>query len=451
MLFLLALGSSSACQPIVPEMEPAATTARTPSSLPQAASPTSSAAGVNLRGVGIEVWHPWYGAEASLIESQVAEFNRTNEWGLTVRAKGHTSFTELYYEMAEVLPSKEGPQLAIALPEHALAWDADGYVLELTPYVTDPAVGLSREVVDDFPQIFLEQDLVAGRRLALPAQRSTELLTYNLSWARELGFKSPPSTAQEFREQACAAHASLGRDDDPANDAGGGWLVRTDGMTLLSWLSAFGGGVLDGSGYRFLTPKNLEATVFIKQLYDDGCAWIAPADTDPAAEFAARRALFGTAPMEELPEAGRAMATAENTDDWTVLSFPGTDQTGLTIFGSSFVVLESTPEEQLASWLFVRWMLDPERQQKWVEVTGLYPLRNSMQASLDSYARSHPQWEAAVQLLPQGQSQPQLGSWRQVKIMMGDGFDAMFRANTPAGRVAEILAIMDRTARDLAP
>jgi len=33
--------------------------------------------------------------------------------------------------------------------------------------------------------------------------------------------------------------------------------------------------------------------------------------------------------------------------------------------------------------------------------------------------------------------------------MLGDGFDAMFRANTPAGRVAEILAIMDRTAGDL--
>jgi hypothetical protein len=34
-------------------------------------------------------------------------------------------------------------------------------------------------------------------------------------------------------------------------------------------------------------------------------------------------------------------------------------------------------------------------------------------------------------------------------VMVGDGFDAMFRSNTPAGRVAEILAIMERAASDL--
>jgi ABC-type glycerol-3-phosphate transport system substrate-binding protein len=114
-------------------------------------------------------------------------------------------------------------------------------------------------------------------------------------------------------------------------------------------------------------------------------------------------------------------------------------------------MLHSTPEEQLASWLFLRWMLEPDQQEKWVEVTGLFPLRDSLIGRLDDYARSHPQWVAALSLIADGKSPPQLASWRQVRIMMGDGFDAMFRANTPAGRVAEILAIMDRTARDLSP
>ena len=126
-------------------------------------------------------------------------------------------------------------------------------------------------------------------------------------------------------------------------------------------------------------------------------------------------------------------------------------QAALQVYGASFVVLKSTPQQQLAAWLFLRWMLASQQQEKWVEVTGLFPLRTSMQPSLDAYARSHPQWAAAVKLLPDGQGQPQLASWRQVRIMIGDGFDAMFRTNTPSGRVAEILAIMDRTARDLSP
>jgi hypothetical protein len=94
-------------------------------------------------------------------------------------------------------------------------------------------------------------------------------------------------------------------------------------------------------------------------------------------------------------------------------------------------------------------MLSAENQQRWVEATGLFPLRASMVDQLAPYSRSHPQWATAVQFLPRGQIQPQLASWRVVRVMLGDGFDAMFRSNTPSGRVAEILAIMDRTASDL--
>ena len=72
-----------------------------------------------------------------------------------------------------------------------------------------------------------------------------------------------------------------------------------------------------------------------------------------------------------------------------------------------------------------------------------------MMVALGGYSRSHPQWAAAVGHVPEAQIQPQLASWRQVRVVLGDGFDAMFRSNTPVGRVAEILAIIDRTAGDL--
>ena len=94
-------------------------------------------------------------------------------------------------------------------------------------------------------------------------------------------------------------------------------------------------------------------------------------------------------------------------------------------------------------------MLAPESQKRWVEATGLFPLRTSMEDMLEEYSRSHPQWATAIGHLSEAQIQPQLASWRQVRVMMGDGFEAMFRSNTPVGQVAIILAIMDRTAGDL--
>jgi hypothetical protein len=68
---------------------------------------------------------------------------------------------------------------------------------------------------------------------------------------------------------------------------------------------------------------------------------------------------------------------------------------------------------------------------------------------LGDYKNSHPQWSAAVDLLPQAQIEPQLASWKEIRVMLGDGFENMFSSNIPAGRVAEILAIMESTSADL--
>ncbi len=451
-LFIVFTFAISSCQTSSANLTatPSAQSTGTPSvtSTPDTGSPL----GVKeeaLKGLTIQVWDPWFGVESSLFESQVNEFNQTNQWGITVQVTSQITYGQLYDATTAALPTANRPQLVVALPEQALGWNANDYVVDLTPYINDSMYGLSNSDIKDFPPVFLAQDTSNGKILGMPAERSARFLFYNASWANQLGFNAAPKTADDFRQQACRAHQFMLTDTTRSNDAQGGWLVDTDSMTALSWLTAFGGGVLEGNGYHFLTPQNIAALTFVKQLYDDGCAWSAPADTNLPDTFAARKALFATASLEELPSYARSMATASNSDQWTVLSFPGDTQSSLIIYGSSFVVLKSTPEQQLASWLFMRWMLAPEQQAKWVESTGLFPLRTSSLSLLNDYKNSHPQWAAAIALIPQGQIQPQLASWRTVRVMLGDGFDNMFRTNTSAGRVAGILAIMESTAHDL--
>ena len=449
LIFIFAF-AISACQPAPTKLTAMPSASGTPS-----ATSTPNAGGQlgiqkeALKGVKIQVWDPWFGVESSLFESQVKEFNQTNEWGIIVQSTSQINYGQLYDNTTAALPTVNRPQLVIALPEQALEWNANDYVVDLNPYVNDSVYGFNSTDAKDFPAVFLTQDTVGGKILGLPAERSARFILYNASWARQLGFDAAPRTADEFRQQACRAHQFMLTDTTRSNDAQGGWLVDTNSMTALSWLTAFGGGVLEENDYRFLTPKNIAALTFVKQLYDDNCAWSAQADTNLPDAFAAREALFMAAGLEELSAYARSMATANNSDEWTVLSFPGDVQNGLIIYGSSFVVLKSTPEQQLAAWLFVRWMLAPDRQAKWVDVTGLFPLRTSLLDSLGDYKNSHPQWAAAVAMIHEGQIQPQLASWRKVRVMLGDGFDSMFRTNMPAGRVAEILAIMESTARDL--
>ncbi|NOZ00060.1 MAG: extracellular solute-binding protein [Chloroflexi bacterium] len=402
----------------------------------------------DLDGVEIEVWHAWFGAPASLFELQAAEFNESNPWGITVRAAAQGSYNSLFNRVTDALESSDHPDVVVGLPEQALVWDANGAVLDLTPYVRDPLWGFDKADLADFPNVFLSQDRLADRWLALPAQRSARFLLYNQTWGRELGFDSPPSTRDEFQEQACAANQSMRMDDIKDNDGKGGWIVDNDSMSVLSWMLAFGGGPLQDDHYRFLGPENIAAFKFLKSLYDEQCAWLST-EVTPYEQFAARSALFVTAGLEEFSDQARAFAQAGSADEWTAIAFPGTEKSGLAVYGSSYVLLESTDARQLAAWLFVRWMLSPENQTRWVKSTGLFPLRVSSLDALSEYAAGHPQWAAAVELIPQAQIQPQLVSWRRVRPILGDAFDHIFRVNVVAGSVSAVLAQMDSTAAEL--
>ena len=398
-----------------------------------------------LKGLEITVWTPWYGIESSLFDSFVAEFNSTNQWGIKVTAQSQVNFSNLYETVTASLPMAEKPDLVIALPEHALGRNDDGVVTDLTSYVDDPMYGIDSS---DIPPVFWDQDISGDVRVAVPAQRTARFLLWNKTWAGELGFDSPPAAPENFRQQSCRAQQSMLKDESAQNDFMGGWIVDTEPVTAYAWLLAFEGGVLEGSDYRFLTPNNIDALKFLRELSEKQCAW-QTVETDPVSAFAAREALFITASLEDLPTVARAFASANNTDTWDVTAFPGENQDALAVYGSSYVILKSTGEEQLAAWLFARWLMDNEQDARWVETTHRFPLHTSTLDLLADYKKTHPQWAQAIALLPQAEMQPQVASWRKVKIMFGDGFTHMYKYSLPSGQVAAILAQMESTAKDL--
>ncbi len=401
-----------------------------------------------LQGITVDVWHPWRGPEASLFEQQVQDFNRINPWGISVQAEGMQTYTELFERISPTIYGPDRPDVVISLPEHALIWDEDEAVLDLNPYVNDPLFGLSDTEISDFPTVFWAQDEVNGKRYGVPAQRTGRFILYNLTWAKELGFDDPPASADQFKQQACAGNKSKLSDEDPQNDGTGGWLVDTHPMTALSWLLSLGGSVIEEDGFRFLTPENIDAFRFVKGLSESGCAWKSTAE-DPISKFADRSALFATASLEELPGVAREFAQAENSDEWTILPFPGHSNSVFVIYGSSYIQFKSDDEDQLAAWLFIRWMLQADNQAKWVQSTALFPLRASAMNYLSDYSASHPQWALATSLIPQGRLTPQLPEWKTVRVMLGDGFNQMFRVDVPTGQVPAILAQMDAIVTDL--
>jgi len=449
LLVLLAVLLLSACSPGSPTPAstpdlPAATDTTVPAlTITPTQTPSIGVDPAALRGVNLQVWHAFSGAAEGVFTSQVARFNAVNEWGIVVTQTGYGDYTTLFDAVNTALESGGTPDLVAALPEQTLSWDASNSVVDLSPYLGDPAWGLGSDMLASFPPVFWAQDNLDGKQLGVPAQRSARFLFYNTTWAHELGFDSPPATADEFRQQACAANASFRTNASPLDDGYGGWIVDTDWQTIYSWLLAFGGSLVDGNSYGFRTDPNLAALQFLKSLYDDHCAWLSTEPT-PFDSFAGRSALFVSGDLAQVPVADEAMSRLKNNDEWTLVPFPGPAGSVLVTYGPSYSVLKSTPVNQLAAWLFARWLLSPENQAGWVEATGLFPLFHSV---IDNSAS--PQWEAAVGDLSLAQGVPQLASWRKVRYVLEDGTKVIFQTGIPVDQIPSILTEMDTTAKEI--
>jgi multiple sugar transport system substrate-binding protein len=461
---LLALAMFSACSPgtSTPTLTPdqsalTGTTGSTPT-IPTTQTPAIRVDPAALRGLSLQVWHAFSGGGDGVFSDQVARFNKTNQWGIVVTQTGYGDYPTLFAAVNTAITSGGTPDLVAALPEQTLSWDASGSVVELTPYLNDPTWGLGTPGFADFPAIFWSQDTLGGRQLGVPAQRSARFLFYNKTWAHELGFTNPPATLDEFRKQACAANASFRTDANPQNDGYGGWIVDSDWQTIYSWMLAFGGGAVDGNGsYGFKKDPNLAALQFLKGLYDNNCAWLALDPDNPKIisqgpyfdQFAKRQALFVTGDLSEVPMVNESMSLENNKDEWTLLPFPGISGSVLVTYGPSYSVLKTTPEKELAAWLFVRWLLSPENQSQWVNATGIFPLTRSTEGLLGPFSNASPQWEAAVGDLSLAQGVPQLASWRKVRYLLQDGTNVIFQTNLPLDQIPSTLAQMDSMAKEI--
>jgi multiple sugar transport system substrate-binding protein len=410
--------------------------------------PTLGVDPASLYGLKILAWHAFTGPAYDLFTRQAAQFTSENSWGILVSPAGYGDYASLFDAASAAIASGQPPDLVAALPEQTLSWDANGKVVDLTPYLHDPLGALGADALADFYPALWAQDQYDGRQLGIPAQRSARFIFYNQTLAHELGFDTPPTTPQEFHDQACAANAAFRADADPKNDGYGGWIVDTQWQTTYSWLLAFDGGVVDGSNYTFRTDPNLAALKFLKSLFDDHCAWISTEPT-PFDSFARRSALFISADLAGLTAERDSMARLKNSDQWTVIPFPAFQNGVVVAYGPSYSVLKTTPARQMAAWLFARWLLSPESQAQWAEATGLFPLRKAVLPMIQPYRQALPQWDAAVGFLPQAQGMPQIASWRKIRYVLEDGLTVLFQNNLPADSLPSVLEQMDSLAQEM--
>ena len=412
-----------------------------------------------LRGLQVNLWHPWTGATGDALQAILDEFNRTNKWGITVQASAYEGFGRLDEAVESAMTAKGADSLPDVLVDYgyqARHWDGSGVMIDLMPYVNDPVWGLTSDEQADFYPGFWAEDLVSAggmrqtKRLGIPFYRSAYVLFYNQSWAKELGYPDPPTTPEDFRVRACAAAESVSRQGDKSNLGKGGWLITSQPGALIGWIYAFGGEITnpDSTGYRFNTAETRQAFETLKGLQESGCAW-SETVAEAQNEFANRQALFVVGSMFDIPAQREAFARSASKDEWMVIPFPSSNQPVVDTYGPSLLVTRSTPAQQLAGWLVIEWLVYPPNQAEWVKELETYPTRKNTLSYLNEAISTSPQWVQALELLPDAHSEPSLASWSVVRWTLEDASAQLFNLQFSADQIPSLLGNLDSVAAEI--
>lgn len=403
---------------------------------------------VDPSGQTVTFWHQHPGDREEALGSIVEDFNANNEYGITVVPEYQGSYGDIFNKMLGVLNTPDAPSLVVAYQNQAATYQLADAMVDMNPLVNSEKWGLTEAEKEDFFQGFFNQDVFptyGGARLGFPPNRSMEVLYYNQDWLQELGYDAPPATPAEFEEMTCKAA------EQPFSKATAegsiGYELSIDASRLASWTFAFGGDVFDynTSQFDYTNEAAVNAMSFLQGLFDKGCATEVVESYGDQTDFGAGITLFTVGSSSGLPFYQAAIDEGAQMN-WSVAAIPHTTPDPvMNIYGASVSIPKTTPEQELAAWLFLKYYTSPEVQAQWAEVSGYFPVRHSVADEMTTYFEANPAYKAAFDLLQYGKFEPPVPGYDFVRDIAEEAMAAIVNG----ADVQQTLADMNQEANDI--
>ena len=331
---------------------------------------------------------------------------------ITVTLKIYTDYGRIYNDVITNIATNTTPNVCITYPDHIATYmTGANAVVPLDQLMTDPRYGLGgSELRFDGPdrgeivEKFRQEGIIDGQQYALPYMRSTEACYINKTYVEALGYTVPDVLTWDFIWEVSEAAM--------AKDANGNFLINgqnvmipfiyksTDNM-MIQYLAQANAGYITADGEIQLfndTAKSLLQTV---------------------AEYAKTRA-FSTFKISSYPgnflNAGQCIFAIDSTAGATwmgskthqldipenaVVDFEiavrpvpqvNPEQPKMISQGPSMCIFnKEDPQEVLASWLFMQFMLTNGVQIPYAQTEGYVPVTTKAQSDpqyLDYLSRS---------------------------------------------------------------
>jgi multiple sugar transport system substrate-binding protein len=313
------------------------------------------------------------------------------------------------------------------------------WVAELTAIgALAPTPDFARDLLSDqFPAV-LDTNSVDGRSMATPWYVDTRLIFHRTDLLARAGFGGVPPTWAEWKQ---AMHAVK-------RIAGAGNYAILLPVNEFEQLLTFGlqadEPLLRDQATRgnFGSPGFVEALGFYKSLFDEGLAPIASSTqiANVWTEFARGYFSFYFSGPWSIGDFKRRLPPDI---PWATAGVPGPSGPGASAPGGSSLAVLRASDHQAEAWALVRYLLEPEVQARFNQITGDLPARqsawNAPQVASDPYV------QAFKGQLARAEAVPKAPEWERIVTEMQVVAERMVRGEyTPAEAGREIDRRADR-------
>ena len=311
-------------------------------------------------------------------------------------------------------------------------------MVALDDYVASAKYGLTEADLQDIFPAFLAGDrnpYYDNKLMSFPPNRSMEVMYYNKTLLEQAGYDHPPATWAEFEEMSKAV-AALG------GDVLGGYAYMGGASNFATFVWSRGGDIIKDGKAVFNGPKAVEAMTMIQRMFQEGTAYQPAEKYGDQTDVSSNKAAFAFGSTAGLKYWVSAFESNAPDSEWGIAVPPhDTSEPVVDLYGPSVCVFKTTPERQLAAWLFIKWFTDTEQTARWAKDSSYFPVRASAAAEMTDYFASKPLYAKAWSWVKYGRTEPNIPGWQEVRGIIGNAMTEIING-------ADVQATLDKAVEE---
>jgi ABC-type glycerol-3-phosphate transport system substrate-binding protein len=347
--------------------------------------------------VTVVFWHTHTGDRGTLMQEFIDEFNATNPHNITIEGEYIGGYSDVHDAVIAGLQGQGPlPNTVVAYQNHVADYARYDAVRFLDEYMEDPLLGIT-DTADFYPGLLASYRLGQyGNQLAgLQHSHSIEVMYYNADLLSAAGL-AVPTTWDEF-ETACISIT---------NEVVTGTMPSSDASRFATWLWSmrqYGDQSAFGNGQTAFTFGSTAGIPYYRSGMEQGADQAWGVTHTPAA------------PGYEVVDS----------------------------YGAGLAVLHGSEDQDLAAWLWIRWLAEREQTARWAAASGYFPVRFSAAThpSMTLKLAEDEQYAQAHALLPLRRHEPGVRGYEVVRDILGDAIDAIFCDRTSVTATLQAAAV----------